>query len=281
MAAAPGKNIFLTGASSGIGRDTAELLLRSGHEIWATSRDKDRLPARDGLHPLAMDLENADSIAAAWNRAMSEAGTIDILIQNAALGIFGSVEDVSPADAARQWQILVTGPLQLFRLAAAAMRPRRTGTILGVSSLAAELPLPFAAHYSAGKAALSALLGGLEMELRPFGVRVIDLRPGDLRTAFNDRLAPTLPAGSAYLPWAEAAWKESCALMNRSPGPELAAQAILDSIAPGRGSAVVRCGTFFQARLGALGARLLPRHLLLNSIRDYYHLGRVDREQGL
>jgi len=280
MAARPGKNVFLTGASSGIGRATAELLLASGHELWATARRKERLPAHPHLHALEMDLEDAASIDAAWRQALAEAGEIDVLIQNAGLGIFGAVEDVTLEEAARQWHILVAGPLQLFRLAAAAMRPRRAGTIVGVSSLAAELPLPFAAHYSAGKAALSALLGGLDMELRPFGVRVIDLRPGDLHTAFNDRLTPTLPAASPYLPWAEAAWKESCALMNRSPGPERAARAILRAIAPARRGAVVRCGTFFQARLGALGARLLPRRFLLNSIRDYYRLTRVDRDQG-
>jgi short-subunit dehydrogenase len=279
MAATPGKNVFLTGASSGIGLATAELLAASGYSVWATSRDKDRLPENLKLHRVEMDLEKTCSISAAWSQAHAEAGRIDILIQNAGAGIFGAIEDVSLEEAARQWQILVAGPLQLFRLAAAHMRPRRGGTIVGVSSLAAELPLPFASHYSAGKAALSALLGGLDMELRPYGVRVIDLRPGDLLTAFNDQLSPTLPAGSPYLPWAAAAWKESCDLMNRSPGPELAARAILRAIESNRAGSVVRCGTFFQARLGAWGARFLPRRFLLRSIRGYYHLNQVDRQQ--
>jgi len=271
-----GKNVFLTGASSGIGRAAAELLAARGYEVWATSRDGERMPEHAAIHPLALDLEEPASIDAAWNRAVAEAGRIDALVQNAGAGIFGAIEDVTPEEAARQWRILVDGPLRLFRLAAGHMRPRKSGVIVGVSSLAAEMPLPFAAHYSAGKAALSALLGGLHMELKPFGVHVVDLRPGDIRTAFNDRIAPERTAGSTYGPWISSAWKESVDLMNRSPGPELAARAILSALE--RPSVLVRCGTFFQARLGAFGVRLLPRALLLGTIRKYYHLDRVDRE---
>jgi NAD(P)-dependent dehydrogenase (short-subunit alcohol dehydrogenase family) len=272
------QTVFLTGASSGIGRATAELLAERGYDIWATARDASRVPNHPRVHALELDLEQPGSIDTAWTRALGEAGRIDSVIQNAGAGIFGAVEDVTPDESARQWQILVAGPLHLFRLAAAHMRPRGAGVIVGVSSLAAELPLPFAAHYSAGKAALSALLGGLAMELAPFGVRVVDLRPGDIRTAFNDRIAPALSTDSAYAPWTASAWKETRALMDGAPGPELAARAILAAVE--RPRTVMRCGTFFQAQLGALGARFLPRRFLLNSIRRYYGLGVVDRQAG-
>ncbi len=272
------QTVFLTGASSGIGRAAAELLAQRGYEVWATARDTARLPQGPRIHPLALDLENPATIEAAWRRALAETGRIDIVVQNAGAGIFGAMEEVSAEEAARQWQILVNGPLHLLRLAAAHLRSRRAGVIVGVSSLAAEMPLPFAAHYSAGKAAISALLGGLEMELRPFGVRVVDLRPGDIRTAFNERIVPELAADSPYEPWLAAAWKETNALMAAAPGPELAARAILRVIE--RPRALARCGTFFQARLGALGVRVLSRGFLLNSIRRYYKLDRVDREAG-
>jgi NAD(P)-dependent dehydrogenase (short-subunit alcohol dehydrogenase family) len=272
------RTVFLTGASSGIGRATAELLVERGDEVWATARDAARLPQHPRLHPLALDLEQPASIEAAWRQALAEAGEIDIVVQNAGAGIFGAIEEVSPEDAARQWRILVEGPLHLLRLAAAHMRPRRAGIIVGVSSLAAEMPLPFAAHYSAGKAAFSALLGGLEMELRPFSVRVVDLRPGDIRTAFNERMTAAFPAGSPYAPWLAAAWQETNTLMNGAPEPALAARAILAVIE--RPRPLARCGTFFQARLGAFGVRLLSRGFLLDSIRSYYRLDRVDREAG-
>jgi NAD(P)-dependent dehydrogenase (short-subunit alcohol dehydrogenase family) len=270
------QTVFLTGASSGIGRAAALLLADRGYEIWATARDVTRLPSHPRVHPVALDLAEPTSIDAAWQRALDEAGHLDILVQNAGAGIFGAIEDVTAAQAAHQWGILVEGPLRLLRLAAAHMRPRGSGVIVGVSSLAAEMPLPFAAHYSAGKAALSALLGGLQMELKPFHVRVVDLRPGDIRTAFNDRIAPARPSGSAYGPWIDSAFRESIALMNRAPGPELAARAVLKAIE--HPPVLARCGTFFQAQLGALGVRLLSRGALLDSIRHYYHLDRVDRE---
>lgn len=277
MAPPQRKNIFLTGASSGIGRAAAELLLENGHEVWGTSRS--RLPERSHFHPLIMTLENPDSIDSAWSEALSQAGRIDVVIQNAGSGIFGPIEEVSLEDARDQWQILVEGPLQILRLAAAHMRPRREGLIVGVSSLAAELPMPFSAHYSAGKSAFSALLAGLSMELQPFGVHVIDLRPGDIRTAFNDQLPKTLAQDSAYFPWAQRTWEKCDLLMKEAPQPDLVARAILALIEQENPPVVARVGTFFQATLGPLGPRLLPLRRLLESIRRYYGLNEIDERQ--
>ena len=281
MPAAASKKIFLTGASSGIGRATAERLTQRGHQVWATARDPGRLPALAGLHPLAMDLADAASIESAWRRAVAEAGAIDGVIQNAGSGICGAIEDVTPDDAQAVWRVLVEGPLRVLQLAAAHLRPRRAGLIIGVSSLAAELPISFGAHYSAGKAALSSLLAGLAMELKPFGVQVVDLRPGDLRTSFNDALRPIVPEGSAYAPWVAAAWKRSCELMESAPPADLAARAILRLLEQKNPPPVMRCGSFFQATIGPLGPRLLPQAWLLDSIRGYFHLGPVDEgERG-
>jgi NAD(P)-dependent dehydrogenase (short-subunit alcohol dehydrogenase family) len=280
MAAERQKTVFLTGATSGIGLATAQLLARKGYAVWGTTRSRERAVNQSHFHALEMRLEDAASIDAAWNEALAQAGRIDIVIQNAGAGIFGSIEDVSPGDARWQWQVLVEGPLRLLQLAAAHLRPRREGMIIGVSSLAAELPMPFSVHYSAGKAAFSALLAGLSMELKPFGVRVVDLRPGDIRTAFNDHLPKTMPAGSAYLPWARQTWQKCAALMAEAPPPELIARGIEQIISCPHPPSIARRGTFFQATLGAVGVRLLPHRWLLDSIRNYYGLPDIDeREQ--
>jgi NAD(P)-dependent dehydrogenase (short-subunit alcohol dehydrogenase family) len=272
-------NVFLTGAGSGIGRATADLLVRHGYAVWGTSRDGGKLEERPGFHAVEMRLEDGGSIRAAWTRAEREAGSIDIVIQNAGAGIFGAIEEVTAEDARAQWQVLVEGPLQLLQLAAAHLRPRRRGLIIGVSSLAAELPMPFSAHYSAGKSAFSALLAGLAMELQPFGVRVVDLRPGDIKTAFNDALPKTMPAGSPYFPWAQRAWQECARLMNEAPPPDLVARAILKIMRQSHPPAVTRVGAFFQAALGPLGVRLLPQGRLRDSIRAYYGLKKIDEQQ--
>jgi len=273
------KNIFLTGASSGIGRATAELLADGGHQVWCTARDQTRLSVRPGWHALGLDLADPASIEAAWNQALAEAGRIDVVIQNAGSGICGSIEDVALEDARALWKILVEGPLRLMQLAAAQMRPRREGLIIGVSSLAAELPLAFGAHYSAGKAALSSLLAGLAMELQPFGVHVVDLRPGDIRTPFNDDLPRAMPDTSPYYPWVATAWKRSCELIETAPPPELVAQAVLRLVEHPNPPLIVRSGSFFQATLGPLGPRLLPQAWLLDSIRRYFNLHHVDEQQ--
>jgi len=279
MAAEKQKTVFLTGATSGIGLATAALLAQRGYAVWGTTRSLDRAVNQSHFHALEMRLEDAASIESAWNQALAQAGQIDIVIQNAGAGIFGSIEDVSPADARWQWQVLVEGPLRLLQLAAQHLRPRREGIIIGVSSLAAELPMPFFAHYSAGKAAFSSLLAGLSMELKPFGVRVVDLRPGDIRTAFNDHLPKTMPADSAYLPWAQQTWQKCATLMAGAPPPELIARAIEEIISRKNPPSIARCGTFFQATLGAVGVRLLSHRRLLASIRAYYELHDVDQRE--
>jgi NAD(P)-dependent dehydrogenase (short-subunit alcohol dehydrogenase family) len=139
--------------------------------------------------------------------------------------------------------------------------------------------MPFSAHYSAGKAAFSALLAGLAMELKPFHIQVIDLRPGDIKTAFNDELPRTMPPTSAYLPWTQTAWRESVRLMQEAPPPELIARGMVKLLRQKNPPAVARLGTFFQAKLGPLGVRFLPHRWLRESIRSYYRLNKVDEEQ--
>jgi NAD(P)-dependent dehydrogenase (short-subunit alcohol dehydrogenase family) len=275
------KNVFLTGATSGIGRAAADHLRRAGFAVWGTTRSRERAAAGPPDEPLiVMDLEDHSSINAAWDEALQRAGHFDLVIQNAGSGIFGPIEEITRHEATRQWQILVEGPLHVLRLAAAHLRARGAGTIIGISSLAAEMPLPFAGHYSAGKAAFSALLGSLAMELQPFGVRVVDLRPGDIRTAFNDAVPLAKSEASSYAPWSVQAWRESVSLMNDAPLPDLVARDIVRIARSRRPPAVARSGTFWQAGVAPLGVRFLPRAWMLALTRGYYGLTKIDRARS-
>ena len=179
------QRIFITGASSGIGLLTARALCAQGHEVWGTSRTLGKLPGMERFHPVVLDLNEQSSIEAGFRQALLEAGHFDVLINNAGAGVFGPLEGFSNREFTAQLQTLLVGPLQLIRLALPAMRARRAGLIVNVSSLAGELPLPFMSPYSLSKAALSAMSEGLNLELAHTGVRLVDVRPSDFATEFH------------------------------------------------------------------------------------------------
>lgn len=268
-----GRTVFLTGASSGIGRATAERLAAAGCRVWATARDTCRLDGLPLAGALEMDFERPETIDAAWQTAVRESGGVDVLVQNAGAGVFGALEETGDELARVQWEVLVSGPLRLLRHAAGHMRSRGRGRIIGVGSIAGELPMPFFVHYSAGKAAFAALLAGLWMELRPFGVRVTDLRPGDIRTPFNDAVRRAGAAPSPYGAAMARVWEEACRLLDAAPGPDRVAREIEALLGDPDPPPLRRCGGWFQVA-GAVVAAGLPRGLVLRLIRAYYRMDR-------
>jgi len=267
-----GKAVFVTGASSGIGRAVALHLLEQGCRVWGTARAARRLEDLPGLHPLELDFARPETIDAAWNEAVRASGGIEVVVQNAGAGWFGPLEETGDEAASTQWQVLVGGPARLLRLAAGHLRARRGGKIIGIGSIAGELPMPYFSHYSAGKAAFGALMAGWWMELRPFGVQVVDLRPGDIRTEFNHAVRRSPAVSSPYAAEAERAWAEACRLLDAAPGPERVAREVAALIRHPHPPAVRRCGDRFQVMAAAL-AGLLPRAWVLGLIRRYYRLG--------
>jgi short-subunit dehydrogenase len=268
------RNVFLTGASAGIGRAMALRLMEEGYEVWGTSRHVERLQDLRGLHPIVMDFADLNSVKTAWHQAVEEAGEIDILIQNAGSGLFGPLEETSVEQAQQEWRILVEGPCLLMQLAARDFRAKGRGWIVGISSLAAEMPIPFFAHYNAGKAALSAMLASLWIEMKPYGVRVVDFRPGDICTSFNQSVRKTEWAGSPYQEELGKAWLRCEHLIGAAPKPEWLAKKMVALLQQKNPKPIYRAGSFFQAVLGPLGVRLFSRYGLLQSIRSYYQLDR-------
>jgi short-subunit dehydrogenase len=267
------RKVFLTGASSGIGLETARLLAAQGFELWGTSRDPARLPQLPRFHGVAMDLTQMDSIREGFAAALKEAGAFDVLINNAGAGAFGAIEAM-PAEMVReQFQLLVDAPLELIRLALPAMRQRSRGTIINVTSLAAQFPIPFMAPYSAAKAALSAFTAGLRMELSNTPIRVVEIRPGDINTPFHDRTrrveATSNPEEQRRM---RSAWETQLRTMAASPRPDRVARVVLRAITTPNPPPVLVVGGLFQARLAPWGARFLPLRLLEFGLRKYYRL---------
>ncbi|HEU5247051.1 MAG TPA: SDR family NAD(P)-dependent oxidoreductase [Candidatus Udaeobacter sp.] len=143
------KRVFLTGASSGIGRAIAHALLARGDEVLGTSRNLERIPKMPRWHPVRLDLADPHSAEAAFNAALTDARYFDVLINNAGAGHFDPTELVPMETIASQFQILVFGQIQLMQLALHHMQARREGLIINVTSLASRLPVPFMAAYNA------------------------------------------------------------------------------------------------------------------------------------
>src|SRR5436305_4567468 len=183
--AAAMKRVFLTGASSGIGLAIAKLLVAQGHEVWGTSRNLERIPKMPRWHPVRLDLADRLSVEEAFNAALSEAGYLDVLINNAGAGHFGPAELLPMETVASQFQILVFGQIQLMPLALRHMQTRGEGLIVNVTSLASRFPVPFMAAYNASKAALAAFTMSIQLELANSHVHIVDLQPADISTEFN------------------------------------------------------------------------------------------------
>ena len=262
------KNIFLTGASSGIGLATARALTSRGDKVWATSRSLDRLPRSEGFHPVALDLSRRESIEQGFDDALRHAGHFDVLINNAGSGHFGPAENLSDDEIQQQFQILVSGHLQLMRLALSSMRASGTGLIINVTSLASRLPVPFMAAYNASKAAMAAFTMSIQLELPDSSVRIVDLQPADIDTPFNGSVVKT--DTTRYQDKVAKTWATVEKNMKAAPKPELVARHVLKLIDQRNPPPRVTVGGSFQAKIAPFIFRFLPQRVRIWGLRMYY-----------
>ncbi|WP_167146173.1 oxidoreductase [Actinomyces sp. ZJ308] len=197
------RTALVTGASSGIGEDTARRLQALGYTVYGAARRIDRLQAlaADGIRPLAMDVTDDASMSAGVDRILAETGRIDVLVNNAGYGSYGAIEDVPIDEARRQFEVNVFGLARLTQLVTPHMRTQGSGTIINISSMGGKLTTPLGGWYHATKYAVESLSDALRMELRPFGIDVVVVEPGGIRTEWASIAADHLEAtaeGSAY-----------------------------------------------------------------------------------
>jgi NAD(P)-dependent dehydrogenase (short-subunit alcohol dehydrogenase family) len=181
--------ILVTGCSSGIGRATAVEAAERGHRVFASARrleDIADLAAR-GIDTLRLDVTDESSVADAVATVLARTGRIDALVNNAGYGQYGAVEDVTPEEWRRQFEVNVFGSLAVLRAVLPAMREARSGTIVTVSSVAGKVSIPFAGPYCASKHALEAISDALRVEVAPWKIRVVVVEPGPITTHFGDR----------------------------------------------------------------------------------------------
>lgn len=176
------KVAIVTGGTSGIGRATALALRENGYTVYEFSR-RDRQV--EGLRHITADITDESAVAAAVRQVMAEQGHIDVLVNNAGFGISGAIEFTDTAEAQRLFDANFFGMVRLNRQVLPIMRAQGYGRIVNLSSVAAPVPIPFQAYYSATKAAVNAYTMALANEVKPFGVTVCAVQPGDIRTGFT------------------------------------------------------------------------------------------------
>ena len=251
------RSAFVTGASTGLGQAFTTMLLAEGVEVWGTSRDVQRLPARPNFHPVALELGDGVAAEKSFREAEAAAGGFDLVINNAGFGAFGAFAHTDFAVWEEQLRVMLVNTARLSHLALQGMLARRRGALVNISSIAGEFGMPYQGAYNAVKAGLSMLNESLMYELHDTGVIVIDFRPGDYRTDFE--VSVRVPAQAATLDPTNrvrmaSVWAGFTELMQSGPAPEHAAASLKRALLRGR-SGTVRTGRFFQAVLGPFLAR--------------------------
>ena len=190
--------VLISGCSSGIGAATAEALARGGHTVYATARQTDTLASLEalGCRPLALDVTSEDSMIAAVQAVEAEHGQVGTLINNAGYGEYGPIEETDLERVRTMFETNVFGLARLTQLVLPAMRRSRSGRIVNIGSMGGRITFPVGGFYHATKYAVEAISDALRVEVKPFGIEVILVEPGLVRTNFEGRVSESLEVGT-------------------------------------------------------------------------------------
>ncbi len=182
------KVILITGASSGMGKESALKLIKDGHTVYGAARRVNEMQdlVVAGGHAIELDITKEESIIRAVTQVIKEQGKIDILWNNAGYGLYGAVEDVPMDDVRRQFEVNLFGLGRMTQEVLPYMRKQNAGTIINTSSMGGKMYTPMGAWYHATKHALEGWSDCLRLELKPFNINVVILEPGIIATEFGD-----------------------------------------------------------------------------------------------
>ena len=259
--------VIVTGASKGIGKATAEILMKNGFHVYGTSRNHVFTsnnhfasdPSSGGfIDIISLDVNSDISVDAAIKKVMSLEGRIDVLVSNAGIGIAGSIEDASMEESKTQFETNFFGTLRVIKALLPIMRAQGFGKIIALSSVAGVLSIPYQAHYSARKFAIEGLIEALRHEIAPFGIKACIVEPGDTKTSFTGSrsIVKASNSESAYYE----RFKRSLSRMehdeqNGAP-PEAVARVILKAIK--KKNPPIRTAVGFQYKLILFLRRIVP-----------------------
>lgn len=184
----------ITGGSRGIGRATVDMLIKEGYTVYEMSRKGD-----DNVVHITCDVSDVESVKKAFNEFRKFETRLDVLICNAGFGISGAVEFTDIKDAKSQFDVNFFGSFATIQQALPIMREQRSGNIIVTSSVAAVVAIPYQSFYSCTKVAINAMCQALANEVRPFGINVAAVMPGDIKTDFTEKRKKSMVGSDVYL----------------------------------------------------------------------------------
>ena len=264
------KVVLITGASSGLGLAIADYLAKRNFIVYGTSRNISG--ESYSFKSLQMDVGSTESIKSAIAKIVQTEGKIDVVINNAGLGIAGPVEHLVEADVVRVFDTNFLGVIRVCQAVLPKMREQKTGLIINVSSIGSEMGLPYRGAYSASKAALDRLTEAMRIEVKKYGIQACIVQPGGVATDISkNRLTAPLPADSVY----KESFDRTYTIINESVSyglpPESFGPEIEKIIKCKKVKRIYRIGKV-KEKLSVLVKKLVSSHMFDNILRKHYKI---------
>lgn len=265
------KVILITGGSSGIGKAVGEFLHHKGFTVYGTSRNPERITTSI-FSLVQLDVRNFESIQKAVSEIITKTGRLDVVINNAGVGITGPLEEIPTEEIKNNFETNFFGPIEVMKAVLPQMRSQKTGLIINITSIAGYMGLPYRSVYSASKGALELITEALRMEVKSFGIQITNVAPGDFATNIAaGRFHAPLIKGSAY----EETYGRTLAMMddhvNQGSNPNEMANAIFAIIQNPKPNGHYKVGSFLQ-KFSIVLKRILPDKQYEKMLMKHYKL---------
>lgn len=265
------KVVLITGGSSGIGKSIGEFLHQKGFVVYGTSRNPEKIS--NSIFPLvALDVRDKQSIVNCVAEVIQKAGRLDVVINNAGVGITGPIEEIPTEEIKNNFETNLFGPIEVMKAVLPQMRLQQSGLIINVTSIAGYMGLPFRGVYSASKGALELITEALRMEVKSFGIHITNVAPGDFATniAAGRYHAPVIK-GSAYEMTYGKSLKEMDNHVDSGSNPNEMARAIFAIIQNNNPKIHYKVGAFMQ-KFSIVLKRILPDKMYERMLMNHYKL---------
>ncbi|EHK0943469.1 MULTISPECIES: oxidoreductase [Citrobacter] len=270
------KTALVTGASSGMGKSIAKRLIQDGYQVYVAARNVEKMAdlVSLGAQALRMDVSVDEEIVSGVNTILAETGGVDVLVNNAGFGLYGPVEEIGIDEARYQFEVNLFGAARLTQLLLPAMRDRRSGRIINITSMGGKMYSILGAWYHATKHALEGWSDCLRLEVAGFGIKVVIVEPGVIETGFGDAASDTIVRRSASGPYGHLVNMVSSAIKKTyghgtGSSPEVIAEVVSRAVKSSNPRTRYAAGKFAKMLIRMrvwLGDRMFDR-IILSQIR--------------